>query len=63
MTDAPRPSALSIWVHAARPNTLPAAAAGVVVGLGAALATGAAPAWLVEHPLPPDSHFRLFELR
>jgi 1,4-dihydroxy-2-naphthoate octaprenyltransferase len=36
-----RPSTLSIWVHAARPNTLPAAAAGVVVGLGAAYATGA----------------------
>ncbi len=36
-----RPSALSIWVRAARPNTLPAAAAGVVVGLGAAMATGA----------------------
>jgi 1,4-dihydroxy-2-naphthoate octaprenyltransferase len=32
---------ISIWVHAARPNTLPAAAAGVVVGLGAALATSA----------------------
>jgi 1,4-dihydroxy-2-naphthoate octaprenyltransferase len=39
---AARPSAVSIWVHAARPNTLPAAAAGVVVGLGAALATSAA---------------------
>ncbi len=37
----PRPSTVSIWVHAARPNTLPAAAAGVVVGIGAALATGA----------------------
>ncbi|MEI7743425.1 MAG: 1,4-dihydroxy-2-naphthoate polyprenyltransferase [Chloroflexota bacterium] len=36
-----RPSTLSIWVHAARPNTLPAALAGVVVGLGAGLATGA----------------------
>jgi len=36
-----RPSTRSIWVHAARPNTLPAAVAGVVVGLGAALATGA----------------------
>ncbi len=36
-----RPSTLSIWVHAARPNTLPAAAAGVVVGLGAALRAGA----------------------
>ena len=39
---AVRPSTLSIWVHAARPNTLPAAAAGVVVGLGAALCAGAA---------------------
>ncbi len=38
---APRPSSLSIWGHAARPNTLPAAAAGVVVGLGAALCAGA----------------------
>jgi 1,4-dihydroxy-2-naphthoate octaprenyltransferase len=38
---ASRPSTLSIWVHAARPNTLPAAAAGVVVGLGAALCAGA----------------------
>lgn len=36
----PRPSTLSIWVHAARPNTLPAALAGVVVGLGAALCAG-----------------------
>ena len=36
------PSTLRIWVHAARPNTLPAALAGVVVGLGAALTTGAA---------------------
>ena len=38
---APRPSALSIWVHAARPHTLPAAVAGVAVGLGAGLAVGA----------------------
>jgi 1,4-dihydroxy-2-naphthoate octaprenyltransferase len=37
-----RPSTLRIWVLAARPHTLPAAGAGVVVGLGAALATGAA---------------------
>jgi 1,4-dihydroxy-2-naphthoate octaprenyltransferase len=36
-----RPSALRVWVLAARPHTLPAAGAGVVVGLGAALATGA----------------------
>ncbi len=40
-TATARPSGLSIWVHAARPNTLPAAAAGVAVGLGAALSTGA----------------------
>jgi 1,4-dihydroxy-2-naphthoate octaprenyltransferase len=30
-----------VWVHAARPNTLPAALAGVVVGLGAAIGVGA----------------------
>ncbi len=42
-----RPSAASIWVHAARPRTLPAAVAGVVVGLGAGLATGA--------PFRPDT--------
>jgi 1,4-dihydroxy-2-naphthoate octaprenyltransferase len=41
MTDAPRPSTLSIWVHAARPHTLPAAVAGVAVGLGAGVAVGA----------------------
>jgi 1,4-dihydroxy-2-naphthoate octaprenyltransferase len=34
-------SRVRIWIHAARPNTLPAAVAGVVVGLGAALSTGA----------------------
>lgn len=39
---AARPSALSIWWHAARPNTLPAALAGVIVGLGAAYGVGAA---------------------
>jgi 1,4-dihydroxy-2-naphthoate polyprenyltransferase len=39
---AERPSRLRIWVLAARPHTLPAAGAGVVVGLGAALAVGAA---------------------
>lgn len=39
--DAPRPSTLRIWLLAARPATLPAALAGVVVGLGAALGTGA----------------------
>jgi len=37
-----RPSALRIWLLAARPATLPAAVAGVVVGLGAALGVGAA---------------------
>jgi len=43
MADAPaRPSAFRTWVLAARPHTLPAAVAGVVVGLGAALSTGAA---------------------
>ncbi len=36
-----RPSAFRIWLLAARPATLPAALAGVVVGLGAALAVGA----------------------
>jgi 1,4-dihydroxy-2-naphthoate octaprenyltransferase len=39
---AARPSSASIWWHAARPNTLPAALAGVVVGLGAGLGVGAA---------------------
>jgi 1,4-dihydroxy-2-naphthoate octaprenyltransferase len=39
---APRPSFARIWWHAARPNTLPAALAGVVVGLGAAYGSGAA---------------------
>jgi 1,4-dihydroxy-2-naphthoate octaprenyltransferase len=38
---APR-SALRTWLLAVRPATLPAAASGVVVGLGAALAVGAA---------------------
>jgi len=42
-----RPSTLSIWVHAARPHTLPAAVAGVAVGLGAGLAVGA--------PFRPDT--------
>ncbi len=45
MTAAPSSARLStfrIWVHAARPATLPAAAAGVAVGIGAALAAGAA---------------------
>lgn len=36
-----RPSPLRIWLLAARPATLPAALAGVAVGLGAALAVGA----------------------
>jgi len=41
-TQAPaRPSAVRTWILAARPHTLPAAGAGVAVGLGAALATGA----------------------
>jgi 1,4-dihydroxy-2-naphthoate octaprenyltransferase len=38
---AVRPSALRTWLLAVRPATLPAAASGVVVGLGAALAAGA----------------------
>ena len=38
---AVRPSSASIWWHAARPNTLPAALAGVIVGLGAAYGVGA----------------------
>ena len=37
---APRPSGFRIWIVAARPATLPAAVAGVLVGLGAALAVG-----------------------
>jgi 1,4-dihydroxy-2-naphthoate octaprenyltransferase len=37
----PARSALRVWLLAIRPATLPAAAAGVVVGLGAALAVGA----------------------
>lgn len=45
--EAPRPSTLRIWLLAARPATLPAALAGVVVGLGAALGTGA--------PFRPDT--------
>ena len=36
-----RPSALRTWLLAIRPATLPAAASGVVVGLGAALGVGA----------------------
>ncbi len=36
-----RPSALRIWILAARPHTLPAAVAGVAVGIGAGLAVGA----------------------
>ena len=38
---ADRPSTLRIWLLAARPATLPAALAGVVVGIGAALGAGA----------------------
>lgn len=37
---AARPSALRVWLLAIRPATLPAAASGVVVGLGAALGVG-----------------------
>ncbi len=40
--DPVRPSTLRIWILAARPATLPAALAGVAVGLGAALGVGAA---------------------
>lgn len=40
MAGASRPSGFRIWLHAARPATLPAALSGVVVGLGAAAATG-----------------------
>lgn len=43
----PRPSTVSTWIQAARPRTLPAALAGVVVGLGAGLAVGA--------PFRPDT--------
>jgi 1,4-dihydroxy-2-naphthoate polyprenyltransferase len=38
---APPPSVLRTWLLAIRPATLPAAASGVVVGIGAALAVGA----------------------
>ncbi len=44
---AARPSALRTWLLAIRPATLPAAASGVVVGLGAGLAVGA--------PFRPDT--------
>lgn len=37
-----RRSAAWVWWHAARPNTLPASLAGVIVGLGAARGAGAA---------------------
>jgi 1,4-dihydroxy-2-naphthoate octaprenyltransferase len=37
---AARPSGVRIWIAAARPATLPAAVAGVLVGLGAAMALG-----------------------
>jgi 1,4-dihydroxy-2-naphthoate polyprenyltransferase len=37
---AARPSGFRVWIVAARPATLPAAVAGVLVGLGAALAVG-----------------------
>lgn len=39
---AARPSFASVWWHAARPNTLPAAVTGVVVGLGTVLSARAA---------------------
>jgi 1,4-dihydroxy-2-naphthoate octaprenyltransferase len=42
MTLPSRPSTLRIWILAARPATLPAALSGVAVGIGAALASGAA---------------------
>ncbi len=46
MTDpAARPPALRTWILAARPHTLPAAVAGVVVGLGAGIAVGADFRW------------------
>jgi 1,4-dihydroxy-2-naphthoate octaprenyltransferase len=46
MTDpAARPPALRTWILAARPHTLPAAVAGVVVGLGAGIAVGAPFRW------------------
>ncbi len=44
---SPPPSILRTWLLAIRPATLPAAASGVVVGLGAALAVGA--------PFRPDT--------
>ncbi len=40
-SSSPRPGTASIWWHAARPNTLPAALAGVIAGLGAAAGAGA----------------------
>jgi 1,4-dihydroxy-2-naphthoate octaprenyltransferase len=41
VSSRPPPSAFRTWLLAIRPATLPAAASGVVVGLGAALAVGA----------------------
>jgi 1,4-dihydroxy-2-naphthoate octaprenyltransferase len=38
---APRPRGVRVWLLAIRPETLPAAVSGVIVGLGAALAGGA----------------------
>jgi hypothetical protein len=35
----------------------------VAGSFGAALATGTAPSWLVERPLPAESNFRLFDVR
>jgi 1,4-dihydroxy-2-naphthoate octaprenyltransferase len=40
-TAPPRPSVFRTWLLAIRPATLPAAASGVIVGLGAGLAVGA----------------------
>ncbi len=40
VTSPPPPSRLRVWLLAIRPATLPAAASGVVVGIGAALAIG-----------------------
>ncbi len=40
VADLARPSGVRIWLLAIRPATLPAAASGVVVGLGAALGVG-----------------------
>ena len=41
MAPSPRPSMARAWLLASRPNTLPASAAGVMAGLGAAAGAGA----------------------